>query len=76
MKKTSEQIELQNATLTDHLTDLRARIVKALWCILIGMAACYNFSEKIFDFIRKPIAPYLQGGGLIFTAPDFHRTGR
>lgn len=69
MKKTSEQIEFQNATLTDHLTDLRSRLVKSLWVILIGMAICYNFSEQLFNFIREPIAPYLQGGGLVFTAP-------
>jgi sec-independent protein translocase protein TatC len=68
MKKTAE-VEQRNQTLTDHLTELRSRLVKSLWCILLGMVACYNFSGQLFDFIRQPIAPYLQGGGLIFTAP-------
>jgi sec-independent protein translocase protein TatC len=69
MKKTAEEVEQRNQTLTDHLTELRFRLVRALWGILLGAALCYNFSEQIFDFIRRPIAPYLQGGGLIFTAP-------
>lgn len=69
MKKTAEQIEFRNQSLTDHLTELRFRLVRALWGILIAMLACYYFSDQIFDFIRQPISPYLQGGGLVFTAP-------
>ena len=33
------------------------------------MVVCYNFTDKLFDIIRKPIAPYLPSGGLVFTAP-------
>jgi sec-independent protein translocase protein TatC len=33
------------------------------------MLVCYNFTEKIFEFIRAPIAPYLPTQGLVFTAP-------
>jgi len=68
MPKTVD-IEQRSQSLTDHLTDLRFRLVRALWGIMIAMAACYYFSDQIFDFIRTPIAPYLQGGGLVFTAP-------
>lgn len=56
-------------SLMGHLTELRYRLVRSLWAALIGMIITYNFTEKIFDVIRAPIAPYLQGGGLIFTAP-------
>lgn len=68
-QKTAEQIEQKNVTLISHLTELRYRLVRSLWAALIGMLACYNFTEDIFNIIRAPIAPYLQGGGLIFTAP-------
>ncbi len=58
-----------NQTLMDHLVELRFRLVRALWGCVAGMALCYNFTDKIFDVIRAPIAPYLPTGGLIFTAP-------
>ncbi|PIS10588.1 MAG: twin-arginine translocase subunit TatC, partial [Bdellovibrio sp. CG10_big_fil_rev_8_21_14_0_10_47_8] len=56
-------------TLVDHLVELRYRLIRCLWACLAGMLACYNFSEHIFDIIRKPIAPYLPAGGLVFTGP-------
>lgn len=68
-RKTAEEINTDNQTLIDHLSELRVRIVRALWAIVIAAAVCYNFSEQIFDIIRAPIQPYLQGGGLVFTAP-------
>lgn len=56
-------------TLMDHLAELRFRLIRALWGCIAGMLVCYNFTDKIFDFIRAPITPYLPAGGLIFTAP-------
>jgi sec-independent protein translocase protein TatC len=58
-----------NLTITDHLAELRSRLIKSLYAILLGMVVCYNFSDRIFDIIRGPIAPYLPTGGLVFTAP-------
>ncbi len=58
-----------NLTLTEHLAELRIRIIRSGYAILAGMILCYNFSDRLFDIIRAPIAPYLQGGGLVFTAP-------
>ena len=37
--------------------------------IFIGFIVCWNFSEIIFEIIRKPISPHLPTGGLVFTAP-------
>lgn len=64
----SEETPL-NLTLTEHLAELRSRLIKSAYAILLGMVICYNFSERIFDIIRGPIAPYLPSGGLVFTAP-------
>lgn len=64
-----DSVDPNNGTLVGHLTELRYRLVRSLWAALLGMVACYNFTERIFDLIRAPIAPYLNGGGLIFTAP-------
>lgn len=60
---------MQNLTLLDHLTELRSRLVKSLLAIVAFSFLAYAYSEQVFDVIRKPIAPYLSGGGLIFTAP-------
>jgi sec-independent protein translocase protein TatC len=56
-------------TITDHLGELRIRLIWIAWILLAGFGACYGFSEKIFDFIRAPILPYLPAGekGLHFT---------
>jgi len=58
-------------TFIEHLVDLRTCIIRSAWIIIIGFAICVYFSDKIFDVIRAPIAPYLggSGGGLVFTAP-------
>jgi len=55
--------------LVEHLSELRVRLINCLLIILAGTAICWGFSEKIFALIRAPIAPYLTGGGLIYTAP-------
>lgn len=59
----------QRQTILDHLVELRVRLVKSAYAIVAGFAACWWQSENLFDIIRRPISPYLPGGGLIFTAP-------
>ena len=56
--------------LAAHLSDLRKCIVHSLWILFAGFGVCVYFSEKIFNFIRGPIVPYLGDfHGLVFTAP-------
>lgn len=59
----------EGMTLTDHLTELRKRIVNSLYALLVFTSIAYNYSQKIFDFIRVPIEKYLPSGGLVYTAP-------
>jgi|GEM_PF-4487471 len=56
-------------TLVEHLTELRVRIVYSLIAVAITTILAWNFSELIFDIVRRPILPYLPEGGLVFTAP-------
>lgn len=70
MNQKAEETTDQGQSLVEHLTELRIRIVRALYAIVIGAILCYNFSSEIFDFLRQPIAPYLPEGGLVFTAPS------
>ena len=61
--------EQDNMTLIDHLRELRTCLVRSGYAIFFGMCLCWGISDRIFEYIRRPIAPYLQGGGLVFTAP-------
>ncbi len=55
--------------LTDHLTELRIRIINSLYGLLITTTIAYNYSEELFNVVRHPIIKYLPGGGLVYTAP-------
>jgi sec-independent protein translocase protein TatC len=61
--------EEQAQTITDHLSELRDRLVKSAWAIAIGAVACWNFADKILEAIAKPVAPYLPNGKLVFLNP-------
>lgn len=63
------ELEGSHQSLIDHLVELRYRLVRSAWAIVIGMIACYNYTTELFDIIRKPILPYLPTGGLVFNAP-------
>ena len=60
-----------NVRLETHFTELRHRLLKSIFSILIAFLLCWFFSDEILDFFRKPIQPFLKNtdGGLIFTAP-------
>jgi sec-independent protein translocase protein TatC len=53
----------------EHLHELRIRLTKSAYGILAGMIACWTYSELIFNYLREPIAQYLDKGGLVYTAP-------
>lgn len=64
-----EELNQKAQSLFEHLHDLRSVLVKIAYSLIIGMGICYSVSEKVFDLLRKPIEPYLQNGGLIYTGP-------
>ena len=39
----------------DHLEELRGRIIKSLICIILFSIVAYLFSEKLLDFLTRPI---------------------
>lgn len=57
--------------LTEHLTELRDRLIKVLIFIGLGFAVSYLFSGWLVSWISQPIAPYLSAteGKLIFISP-------
>lgn len=72
MSDTGQEAESRNEgnmSIFEHLNELRFRLTRSAYIIFLGAIACWGFSERIFDFLREPIAPFLPSGGLIFTAP-------
>src|SRR5436853_705692 len=55
----------------DHLEELRWRILWSLVPSLVGTIVGWFLLDKIdiIDVLKRPIAPYLPGGRLIFTSP-------
>ncbi len=55
--------------LTEHLTELRTRIIYSLLGLLVTTGIAYAYSEQLFNLVRLPIAKYLTTGGLVYTGP-------
>lgn len=54
-------------TLTDHLAELRVRLIRALLWIFVFTCFGWYFSEEIMNIVRHPIQQYLPTGGLVYT---------
>lgn len=47
--------------LLDHLVELRNRIFWSVAAVLVGFIICYIFSDRIFEFLVRPLADIYQG---------------
>lgn len=59
-------------TVSEHLIELRSRLLKSIIFLLITFVICYIFSDKIYNFLVDPYAQAVRDDGnnrrLIFTA--------
>ena len=39
----------KNQNLNDHLKELRVRLIRSLWAVLIVAAVAYAYSEQLFE---------------------------
>src|SRR5436190_14221727 len=55
----------------DHLQELRWRILWSLVAIIVGTVLGWMLLDRIdiIEILKRPIAPYLPGGRLVFTSP-------
>lgn len=56
-------------SLTEHLTELRTRIIKSLLAIVAGSCVSYFFLDEITKFLTQPVGKlyYMQPGEAFFT---------
>lgn len=69
-----DEVEASRAPLLDHLTELRARLIKSMVALTIGTIACFFFAQQIYEFLLAPfalVAEAIRGSKLdfIYTAP-------
>ena len=62
----------KQATIGEHLVELRSRILKCIIFLFITFIGCYFFADKIYDFLVTPYAEAVKNDNidrrLIFTA--------
>ena len=62
----------KKSTVSEHLIELRSRLLKSIIFLIIAFIICYIFSDKIYNFLVDPYAQVVKGDGhnrrLIFTA--------
>ena len=62
----------KQATIGEHLVELRSRILKCIIFLFITFIGCYFFADKIYDFLVVPYAEAVKNDNidrrLIFTA--------
>ena len=62
----------KKSTVSEHLIELRSRLVKSIIFLVLAFVVCYIFSDKIYNFLLEPYAQAVKEDGqnrrLIFTA--------
>ena len=49
-------------TFTEHLGELRTRLIRAGIALIVGFLVCYAFSDTLFQVISKPLRPLEEAG--------------
>jgi sec-independent protein translocase protein TatC len=63
-----ETTEDHKMSLTDHLIELRKRLVRSVIILLIGFGVCYYYKDFIFDIVTRPLVQVLpKNSYLIYT---------
>ncbi|MCP4118303.1 MAG: twin-arginine translocase subunit TatC [Desulfobacteraceae bacterium] len=63
-----KQEEDSRSPLTEHLTELRDRLVRSFIAVGVGFVIAYCFKERLFEFLTAPLVTALGAGNkMIFT---------
>ena len=62
-------MEEEKLPITDHIEELRWRLIKCVIAVGVGFVATYAFKERIFEFLVAPLARVLpENSHLIYTS--------
>ncbi|MBD2842536.1 twin-arginine translocase subunit TatC [Erythrobacter rubeus] len=64
-----QDIDETRAPLLDHLVELRSRLMRSVFALMIGFAICFYFADPILAFLVQPLKDAFPNGEgqLIFT---------
>lgn len=64
-----KDIDDTKAPLLDHLIELRGRLLKCVWALLLTGVVCFYFSDKLFAVLVHPLKEAFgdAGGRLVYT---------
>jgi sec-independent protein translocase protein TatC len=67
--KAKEEEPVHEMTFTEHLNELRVRLVRCIIAAFVGLMVCYAFAEQLFTMLMQPLVTLLEpsGGSLIYT---------
>lgn len=64
MSSSSEPPEELRATLIEHLEELRTRLVRSIWCIVIGWVAGWFLQKPVYDLFNNIVAKGIKDSGV------------
>lgn len=70
-----EQPEEETMTLTEHLAELRVRIIRAALAVAVGMVAIIAFYDQVLGFLLQPYEELCADKGADFCDPQLFITG-
>ena len=56
---------MKEMTMTQHLTELRTRLIRSLICVVIAFFVCYHYGAQIAEFLLAPLRQVLGDKGQI-----------
>jgi sec-independent protein translocase protein TatC len=60
--------ELPKMSFLEHLEELRKRLIVSIVALGVAFLLCWNFADKIFAFLEKPLAKFMTPGDkLVYT---------
>jgi sec-independent protein translocase protein TatC len=61
-------VDDEKMPVTDHLEELRSRLIKCFIAVIAGFIISYMFSQQLFSFLTYPLVKAMpKGGKLIYT---------